>query len=144
MSAIIQGHPGIGRGVFEGEALCASDGFSARYDLDLERGVFARPGHQLHGESFADRIIVLDIAKGGVASAWMLNVLMQGRYRPKALLLNKANPIMAQGASFAQMPLIDRFSVDITKALKTGDRLRLHPVEGRVEVLQSEEREELV
>ncbi|EEE35295.1 conserved hypothetical protein [Rhodobacteraceae bacterium KLH11] len=135
MGRVYQGHPGIGTGLFEGEALVASDGFSARYDVDLTKGVFSRPAHKLHGESFAERIIVLDIAKGGVASAWMLRVLMQGAHRPKALILNWANPIMAQGASFGEMPLIDRFDCDITKELKTGERLRILPEEGRVEVV---------
>lgn len=78
---------------------------------------------------------MLDIAKGGVASAWMLRVLMHSDHRPKALILNWANPIMAQGASFGEMPLIDRFDCDITKELKTGDRLRVTPEEGRIEVL---------
>lgn len=134
MGQIYRGHPGIGQGTIEGEALVADDGFSARYDLDLVKGTFSRAAHKLYGQSFSDKIIVLDIAKGGVASAWMLHVLMKGNHRPKALLLNRANPIMGQGASFGQMPMIDRFTVNITHVLKTGDWLRLNPGEGTVEV----------
>ncbi len=136
MGLIYCGHPGIGEGVVEGEALVASDGFSARYDLDLETGLFSRPAHKLFGESFANRILVLDIAKGGVASAWMLRVLMNGVHRPKALLLNSANPIIGQGASFGRMPLLDRFDVDITQVIETGQHLRLRPKEGKVEIIQ--------
>lgn len=135
MGKLYKGHRGIGEGPFEGEALVADDGFSARYDLDLKMGIFSRPAHMLCGESFSNRILVLNIAKGGVASAWMLHVLMQGTYRPTALLLNRANPIMAQGASFGQMPMIDRFEVNITQVLNSGDRLRLRPQDGIVEVL---------
>ncbi|MEM7774706.1 MAG: DUF126 domain-containing protein [Pseudomonadota bacterium] len=135
MSRLIKGHAGIGSGIVEGEALVAKDNFSARYDLDLKTGRFSRPSHKLYGESFSGRIIVLDIAKGGVASAWMLHVLMSGTHRPKALLLNSANPIMAQGASFGRMPLIDRFEDDVTTVIKTGDWLRLNPSAGTVEVV---------
>jgi len=131
---VFRGHPGIGSGVIEGEALVASDGFSARYDLDLTKGIFSREAHALYGESFAGRILVLDIAKGGVASAWMLNGLVQSEFRPLALLLNRANPIMAQGASFGGLPLIDRFQTDITKALRSGDRLRIDMAAGTVTV----------
>ena len=56
----------------EGECLSATDGFSARYDLDRIKGIFSRPAHKLFGESYKDKILVLDAAKGGVASAWML------------------------------------------------------------------------
>ena len=40
---------------------------------------------------------------------------------PLALLLNYANPIMAQGAAFADFPMIDRFEEDITQIIRTGD-----------------------
>ena len=62
---------GMGRRV-RGRALVAKDGFSARYDLDRVNGVFSRPEHKLAGQSYVGRILVLDAAKGGVATAWML------------------------------------------------------------------------
>ena len=61
-------HAGIGTAV-EGEALVADDNFSARYDLDRIKGVFSRPQHKLYGQSYQDRILVLNTAKGGVATA---------------------------------------------------------------------------
>ena len=63
---------GMGRNA-RGQALVAKDGFSARYDLDRVRGVFSRPQHKLAGESYVGRVLVLDAAKGGVATAWMLH-----------------------------------------------------------------------
>ena len=65
-------HKGIGPAVV-GKALVAADNFSARYDLDRIKGIFSRPSHKLAGESYVDRILVLDQAKGGVATAWMLH-----------------------------------------------------------------------
>ena len=132
---VLQGHPGIGPRV-EGEVLSAKDNFSARYDLDRSVGVFSRPRHALYGESYVDRILVLDIAKGGVATAWMLNDMKARGLAPKALLLNCANPIMAQGAAFAGMAMIDRFETDVTEALATGMRVVVDPGTGRVEVVE--------
>ena len=43
---------------------------------------------------------------------------------PKALLFNRVNPIMAQGAAFAGVALVDRFDVDLTDEIRTGDRAR--------------------
>src|SRR5215813_12337902 len=59
--------------IVRGTALVAKDGFSARYDLDRIAGVFSRPEHKLFGRSYLGRILVLDTAKGGVATAWMLH-----------------------------------------------------------------------
>ena len=134
MSKVIKGHAGIGPAV-EGEALVAHDNFSARYDLDRIKGVFSRPAHKLYGQSYLGKVLVLNVAKGGVATAWMLNEMKSRHMAPVALLLNYANPIIAQGAAFATFPLIDRFGEDITAAVKSGDRLRVDPAAGTVTVL---------
>ena len=138
----LRGHPGIGDGV-SGVVLAAQDDFSARYDLDRIRGVFSRPAHALYGESYVGRILVLNTAKGGVATAWMLREMCSRRMAPAALLLNRANPIMVQGAAFAGLPFIDRFEVDITRTLHTGDTVTVIPDEGLVRIESSETAREM-
>lgn len=129
----ITGHPGIGE-VVTGIALVANDDFSARYDLDRIQGVFSRPTHALYGESYVDRVLVLNTAKGGVATAWMLREMRSRGMSPTALLLNTSNPIMAQGAAFAGLTLMDRFEQDITKCLRTGDQVIVEPKQGWITV----------
>ena len=52
---------------------------------------------------------------------------------PKALLLNTANTILAQGAALAELPLCDRFlDGNITTLIKSGDRLVVDPDNGEV------------
>ena len=99
MPIVLRCHKGIGPAV-SGTALVAADNFSARYDLDRSRGVFSRPSHKLAGESYVDRILVLDGAKGGVATAWMLHDMAARGIVPRALIFNRVNPILAQGAAF--------------------------------------------
>ena len=69
-----------------------------------------------------------------VAQAWMLHTMKERRMAPAALLLNHANPIIAQGAAFAGFPLIDRFEHDITSMIKTGDPVHVDPVPSIVTV----------
>jgi len=130
----IRGHKGIGRPV-RGLALVASDNFSARYDLDRERGVFSRPSHALYGESYVGRVLVLNAAKGGVATSWMLAEMAARDMAPLALLLNFANPIMAQAAAFSDIPLIDRFEVDVTRAIASGVEIDVDPPAGLVRIV---------
>jgi predicted aconitase with swiveling domain len=131
---IIRGHKGVGRPV-RGVALVAADNFSARYDLDRERGVFSRPSHKLYGESYIGRVLVLRAAKGGVATSWMLAEMASRNMAPLALLLNYANPIMAQAAAFSGIPLIDRFEVDVTGEIATGDEVEIDPAAGLVRIV---------
>ncbi len=128
-----RGHPGVGPKV-TGTALVAADDFSARYDLDRVNGVFCRPAHKLCGQSYVGRILVLNTAKGGVATAWMLHEMQSRHMAPLALVLNAANPVMAQGAAFAGLSLVDRFDTDITRAIESGNRVTVDPAEGLVVV----------
>lgn len=135
MAITLRCHPGIGPAV-EGIALVADDNFSARYDLDRKAGVFSRPAHRLHGESYVDRILVLQTAKGGVASAWMLRDMVERGITPKALVFNTVNPILAQGATFGNLTLVDRFEdSDVTTLIRTGDSVRVEPETGTVTIL---------
>ena len=117
---------GLGRRV-EGRALVAKDGFSARYDLDRVRGVFSRPSHKLSGESYLGRVLILDAAKGGVATAWMLYEMKARGIVPAALVLNAVNPIMVQGAAFADFTMISGFDRDITAAIASGAMVEVDP-----------------
>ncbi len=129
----IRGHPGMGPDV-AGPALVACDNFSARYDLDRKAGVFSRPSHALYGESYVGKILVLNAAKGGVATSWMLYNMAAEGMAPLALLLNRANPVMAQAAAFAGLAFTDRFETDITKAIHTGDQVQVRPGLGLIQV----------
>jgi predicted aconitase with swiveling domain len=137
MPAVLRCHPGLGPAV-EGIALVAQDNFSARYDLDRKQGVFSRPSHALAGQSYDGRILVLNDAKGGVATAWMLHEMKARGIVPLALVFNRVNPILAQGAAFGGITMVDRFDGDITAMIRTGDRLRIDPAAGIVEILERE------
>ena len=119
----------------EGVCLSAADGFSARYDLDRIKGVFSRPSHKLFGQSYKDKILVLDAAKGGVASAWMLYEMKSRDLCPLAIIFNAVNPILAQGAAHAGIPMLSGFDVDITKEISSGNRVRIDTKNQTIEVL---------
>ena len=103
-----------------GHALVASEGFSARYDLDRIAGVFSRPQHALFGRSYVGLVLILDRAKGGVATAWMLHEMAGRGIVPAALVFNTVNPIMVQGAALADVTMMSGFDVDITRAVQDG------------------------
>src|SRR5215831_16584331 len=126
MARIFRARHGMGSTV-RGVALVAPDGFSARYDLDRVAGVFSRPTHRLAGQSYVGRVLVLDTAKGGVASAWMLHEMASRGVAPLALVFNSVNPILAQGAAFGDIPMLAGFDGDITSLVPNGARLALDP-----------------
>ena len=125
----------MGRTV-QGLALVASDGFSARYDLDRIAGVFSRPTHKLVGCSYVGRVLVLDTAKGGVASAWMLHEMQSRGVIPLAIVFNSVNPILAQGAAFGDVPMLAGFDCDITAAIADGAMVEVNPGLSTIRIIE--------
>ena len=123
---IFRARHAMGRTV-RGTALVANDGFSARYDLNRIAGTFSRPAHKLAGQSYVGKILVLDTAKGGVASAWMLHEMQSRGIIPLALVFNSVNPILAQGAAFGDVPMLAGFDRDITAIVSSGAEIEVNP-----------------
>jgi hypothetical protein len=121
--------------IVRGTALVAHDGFSARYDLDRINGVFSRPTHKLAGQSYVGKILVLDTAKGGVATAWMLHEMKSRGIVPLALVFNSVNPILAQGAALGDVSMLAGFDEDITAAVADGAEVEVDPKAGVLTVL---------
>jgi predicted aconitase with swiveling domain len=97
--------------------------------------MFSRPTHKLAGRSYVGRILVLDAAKGGVATAWMLREMAARGLVPLGLVLNSVNPIMAQGAVFGGMTLLAGFDQDITAQVPQGAQVELDPARRELRVV---------
>ena len=121
--------------VVRGPALVANDGFSARYDLDRIKGTFSRPSHKLAGKSYVGKILVLDTAKGGVATAWMLHEMKSRGIVPLALVFNWVNPILAQGAALGGVAMFAGFDADITASVPNSAEVEVNPAEGWLKVI---------
>ena len=124
----------MGRTV-RGPALVAHDGFSARYDLDRIAGIFSRPAHKLAGQSYVGKILVLDTAKGGVATAWMLHEMKSRGIVPLAIVLNTVNPILAQGAALGDVAMLAGFDENVTASVPNGAEVEVNPQEKWLKVL---------
>ena len=133
-SRIFRARQAMGRTV-RGPALVAHDGFSARYDLDRIAGIFSRPAHKLAGQSYVGKILVLDTAKGGVASAWMLHEMQSRGIVPLAIVFNTVNPILAQGAALGDITMLAGFDVDVTAEIPHGATVEIDPESRTLRVL---------
>ena len=132
---LLRGPAGVGPAV-EGEALVSRHAFSARYDVDRDRGVVSREAHDLYGHSLVGKILVCTTAKGGIATSWMLLDMVQRGTAPIAILFQTTNPVMVQGAVLAGIAMMHRLDPDPIATIRTGDRLRVDPAHGTVEILE--------
>ena len=103
--------------------------------LTASRACFRRPTHKLAGQSYVGKILVLDTAKGGVATAWMLHEMKSRGVVPLALVLNSVNPILAQGAALGDIPMLAGFDEDITAAIPDGAEVEVDPQQRLLKLL---------
>lgn len=120
----------------EGEAVVSWEGFSPRYDLDRATGVITKIGHALEGVQLRDKILVTPTAKGGVAAGWAFFDIKSKGFAPLALVFGKTNPVMVQGAVFADLTITEGWTPSALEAIATGDIIRVNPGKKTIEVLK--------
>jgi len=122
--------------VVEGEAVISSEGFSPRYDLDRWTGVISKPGHKLEGISIRDKILFFPTAKGGIAAGWAFHDIKGKGIAPKAFVFGVTNPVMVQGAIYADIAITEGWAPDPLAVIRTGDRVRVDPERRVIELLE--------
>jgi predicted aconitase with swiveling domain len=70
---------------------------------------------------------VHEAAKGGDATAWMLDQMQSRGVMPAALVHTAANPNLVQGVALADFTMISGFDCDITKAIPNGAMVEVDP-----------------
>lgn len=109
--------------------------FSARFDLNRTTGLISRAGHPLEGQSVANKILLTPGVQGGVAAGWALLAMRGLGVGFAGLIFGDVNPVMAQGAVTAHIPIAAGVDPAIFDQVTTDDLVRLHPAERSVTLL---------
>ncbi len=112
----------IHRGEACGAALVSTAAIGFLGGVDAETGVVIEPGHPLHGQSIAGRVLVFPTGKGSTVGSYTLYRLARRGRAPAAIINARSEAIVAVGAIIANIPMVDH--VDITQ-IKTGDPVRV-------------------
>lgn len=118
----------------EGEALVSRDPIHFIMDIAPETGIVIGVKHSLYGKDVTDKILVISSAKGGVQSAMAIAELIKNKSGPKALLYDRTNPIMVQGAVMMNIPIMDGFDQNPVEVIRSGDWVKVKPAQGIIEV----------
>ena len=133
----IHGRKVIG-GSTEGEALVTKNTISGWGGIDPMTGVITERRHELRGESFKDKVLVLPGAKGSSGGSGAFHGCRLAGVAPKAFLFNEMTTKMALVAVVTQAPAMTGFDKDPLKFIKTGDWVKVDADKGIVEVTRKE------
>ena len=122
--------------IVEGEAVVSQEGFSPRYDLDRSSGLITKKGHSLEGINIRHKICFFPSAKGGIAAGWAFFDIKYKDVAPQALIFGVTNPVMVQGAVFADIVITQGWSQPPCEFVRTGDWVRVDPARKVIEILR--------
>ena len=72
----------------------------------------------------------------GIAAGWAFYDIKCKGIAPKALVFGVTNPVMVQGAVFAEMTITEGWSRPLREVIRTGDWVRVDPARRMVELLR--------
>lgn len=105
-----------------GQALVTQEPIGFLGGVDPQTGVVIEPGHELEGESVANKVLVFATGKGSTVGSYTLYRLAQAGVAPAAIINGESEPIVAVGAIISDIPMVDR--IDIAR-IATGDQVRV-------------------
>lgn len=132
---ILHGRKVVG-GSAEGEALVTHQTISGWGGVDAMDGRIIETRHELHGQSFKDKVLVFRGAKG--SSGWSVvfhNARLAGA-APRAMIFNEMTTKVALGAVVARVPSVTDLDQNPLEVIETGDWVKVDGDRGVVEIIK--------
>jgi predicted aconitase with swiveling domain len=129
----VKGNKILGGRAVEGEIMVQREPFSFFGDVNRENGVINVGTNA--GQSFKGKIFVFPQSKGSTLAPYVAADCKRNDVAPEAILCQKADGVLAMVAILADIPTMDQFEKDIMTTVKTGDRIRVEPDKGYIEIL---------
>ena len=119
------------RGRVKGEALVCHEPLQFLF-FEQSTGVLYQPGHELHGRSIKDKVVVYPCGCGGVGC--LLYFLKKAGGSPKAIVNMRPYHHEIIDAIFAQIPMVYGFDHNLLEIVETGDHVDVDADEGIITV----------
>jgi len=116
-----------GRAIFHGQAsgqaLVSPTAIGFLGGVDPDTGAVIEPGHPLHGQVIAGRVLVFPTGKGSTVGSYTLYRLAKRGLGPEGIINARSEAIVAVGAIISEIPMVDR--IDIAQ-IATGDWVEIN------------------
>ena len=130
-----------GRAIVEGhckaKTLVSTKPISFLGGIDPADGKVAEKNHDLCGKCIKDKVLCFPHGHGSTVGSYVLYSLAKKKLAPKAIVNQKADPVVVVGAIIANIPMIDQIDI---KQIKTGDLVEVDAYNGFVKILKRKER----
>jgi predicted aconitase with swiveling domain len=126
-----------GRSIVEGHckgiALVSAKPLSFLGEVNPADGTVIEKTHDLCGKCVKNKVLCFPHGHGSTVGSYVLYSLAKNKLAPRAIINEKADPVVVVGAIIANIPMMDQIDV---KQIKTGDTVEVNATEGFVRILK--------
>jgi predicted aconitase with swiveling domain len=130
---VLHGRKVVG-GCAEGEALVTKDTISGWGGINPMTGTIIELRHELHGQSFKDKVLVFPGAKGSSGWSAYFHIARMAGAAPKAMIFTIMTTKAALGAVVSHAPTVTDLDQDPLQVIETGDWVKVDADRGIVEI----------
>jgi len=127
----LRGRP-IVEGRSRGRALVSRNPLSFLGGVDPQTGVVIERNHDLNGRCIKNAILCFPHGHGSTVGSYVLYSLAKRGLAPKAIVNERADPVIVVGAVIAEIPMVDQ--IDISE-IRTGDVVEVDGGKGIVRII---------
>jgi len=102
-------------------------------DIDPKTGKVVEKNLDIYGECVTDKVLCFPHGHGSTVGSYVLYSLAKNKLAPKAIVNEKADPVIVVGAVIANIPMIDQ--IDISQ-IKTGELVEIDAHKGLIKILK--------
>jgi predicted aconitase with swiveling domain len=135
MEMKVRGHK-INEGKGEGKAIVYRGPFSFVGDINPKNGVVPVPGHELEGQSLANKVFIFTTGHGSSAGPYQAYSCKEAGNAPAALICVEAEPVIALSAITADIPMVDRLEKNPLDVIENGDYVKVDATNANVEIIK--------
>lgn len=127
-------------GYAEGEALVSKMALGFNHGVYVDSGIIKDNGHDLVGQSMKGKVFVFPNGRGSTGASYYFYQLVKGGGGPVAMIMNKADTIVAAGAIMSDVPTVDALENGAYDTIETGDWVKVDATNGTVEIIKKGEK----
>jgi predicted aconitase with swiveling domain len=115
----------ISQGKAEGYALVSKMPISFYGEVDKKTGIIINKKSDIYMESLKNKVLIFPYSIGSTVGSWIIYALKKNSVAPAAIIVDKADMILASGCLISEIPLLDKPEKDLKNIVKKGDYIKI-------------------
>jgi predicted aconitase with swiveling domain len=116
----------ISQGKAEGYALVSKMPISFYGEVDKKTGIIINKKSDIYMESLKNKVLIFPYSIGSTVGSWIIYALKKNNVAPAAIIVDKADMILASGCLISEIPLLDKPEKDLKNIVNKFNYIKIN------------------